>query len=374
MRNSFSIQQVLAFRLARHHLSSSKPAKASSLARDACGIQAQLFSAAELSLWARLHKLKRSDIHAALWKERSLVKTSCMRGTLHLLAASDYPIYMRALEKSRMKHIRAVMSRYHVTPAEGDAVTEAVVEALSAGPLTRSQLTARVFELGIVQKNAKPFFITGWWGVVRQAIVQGLICFATDRGQETSYARVEQWLPGLANTPRDEAAQLLLRRYLSAFGPANLRDFAYWSGMPASEAREVWETLREEMIEVEVEGQKLWLLRRDRSRLADCEPACDSLRLLPNFDSYMLGHAKKDHLFEERWYKRIYRDAGWISPVILVNGQPIAVWSLRRQRKRLSVSVEPFVTVPRVLRGKVEEEVASLGQFLELPWEVSYSS
>ncbi|HMK30491.1 MAG TPA: crosslink repair DNA glycosylase YcaQ family protein [Terriglobales bacterium] len=214
MLTSFSLQQALAFRLTRHHLCSEKPAKLWILAADSCGIQAQLFSAAELSLWARSHKLKRTEIHASLWKDRTLIKTSCMRGTLHLLAASDYPIYMRALEKSRMRHMRSVMSRWGVTPAEGDAVTEAIAEALHPGPLTRSELTARAMELGIVQRNAKPFFISGWWGVVRQAIVQGLICFGPDRGQETSYVRVDQWLPGLASITAEEAGPLLVRRYL----------------------------------------------------------------------------------------------------------------------------------------------------------------
>src|SRR5438045_1418827 len=60
------------------------------------GIQAQVLSAAELALWARVHNLSRADIQTALWQERSLVKTWAMRGTLHLLAARELPLYVAA--------------------------------------------------------------------------------------------------------------------------------------------------------------------------------------------------------------------------------------------------------------------------------------
>jgi hypothetical protein len=60
------------------------------------GIQAQVFSAAELALWARTEGLAREAIQAALWQEHSLIKTWAMRGTLHLLATSELPLYVAA--------------------------------------------------------------------------------------------------------------------------------------------------------------------------------------------------------------------------------------------------------------------------------------
>src|SRR2546427_10353393 len=86
--------QVSAFRLKRHHLASKSQADLAKVARDVCGVQAQGMSAAEIALWTRNHDLTAAAIHSALGKYRGLVETPCMRGTLHLLTAADFPGYI----------------------------------------------------------------------------------------------------------------------------------------------------------------------------------------------------------------------------------------------------------------------------------------
>ncbi|MFQ5708743.1 MAG: DNA glycosylase AlkZ-like family protein, partial [bacterium] len=89
--------QVAAFRLARHHFVDGNQADLTTVSQDVCGVQAQVMSAAQMALWARLHDLTRAELHSALWESRVLVKTCCMRGTLHLLSVTDFPIYISAL-------------------------------------------------------------------------------------------------------------------------------------------------------------------------------------------------------------------------------------------------------------------------------------
>ena len=62
-----------------------------SVCRDVGGIQAQVMSAAELSLWTRRRATRRADVQAALWQRRELVKTTSMRMTLHLAAGARFP-------------------------------------------------------------------------------------------------------------------------------------------------------------------------------------------------------------------------------------------------------------------------------------------
>jgi hypothetical protein len=67
--------QVAAFRLARHQLAdmaeSGKKPSLVSVCRDVGGIQAQVMSAAELSLWTRRRGTTRADVKAALWTKRA---------------------------------------------------------------------------------------------------------------------------------------------------------------------------------------------------------------------------------------------------------------------------------------------------------------
>ena len=37
-------------------------------------------------------------------------------------------------------------------------------------------------------------------------------------------------------------------------------------------------------------------------------------------DPYLLAHRDKDHLLSAEHYKRVYRNQGWISPVVLIDG------------------------------------------------------
>jgi hypothetical protein len=126
------------------------------------------------------------------------------------------------------------------------------------------------------------------------------------------------------------------------------------------------------MREVSIEDQRGWMLEEDFEQLANRDPGEPGLRLLPSFDPYLLGHASKDHLVDPRFYKQVYRGAGWISPVVLLGGRVVGTWSGERRGKRLSLRVESFENLSRKLRAAVEEEAAGLGSFLETPWELRF--
>src|ERR687895_138756 len=94
---SLTWPQVNAWRLSQHCLSPRlKRQDFLKAVTRTGGIQAQLTSAAEMALWARVDGLTWEDVQSALWRDRTLVKTWAMRGTLHLLSARDLPLYVAA--------------------------------------------------------------------------------------------------------------------------------------------------------------------------------------------------------------------------------------------------------------------------------------
>src|SRR5439155_13033070 len=94
--------RVAAWRVRQQHLDRRAPAGSMlAVAGRLCGLHAQVMSSAELTLWARVEGLDRGAVRGALWEERTLIKTWAMRGTLHLLPASDLPLWCAALSTSR---------------------------------------------------------------------------------------------------------------------------------------------------------------------------------------------------------------------------------------------------------------------------------
>jgi winged helix DNA-binding protein len=100
--------QARAWRVARHGLDERAPRDAMlDVAAALCGVHAQLPSSAELALWARVDGLRPGDVDRALWKDRALVKTWAMRGTLHLLPAAELGRWIAALgTRERFRHPR----------------------------------------------------------------------------------------------------------------------------------------------------------------------------------------------------------------------------------------------------------------------------
>jgi len=138
------------------------------------------------------------------------------------------------------------------------------------------------------------------------------------------------------------------------------------------EATPVWKTFNDELMEVAIEGKKATILREDYEQISHGNLYEPVLRLLPGFDPYLLAHAEKNHLVDAAFYKRVYRNQGWISPVVLLNGRIIGIWSSTRKGKRIALTVELFQRKSRIINSAIAEEAASLGHFLEMEVQVNH--
>jgi hypothetical protein len=361
MKSCVEWPQVSAFRLARHHFLDQQPTDLVTICTDLCGVQAQVMSAARAAFWARNHTLEQSDMISALNESRTLVKTSCMRQTLHLVAAAEFDVYIGALKRSRVEAVRRVTSRFGVTERDTDSLNEAIVDALSRGPMTQRELNPEV-------KTKANKRVRAWmdrvWSVFKLALAEGLVCYGPDRGKEVTLVRVDQWLPHHRQVPEQEAKQVLLRRYLSAYGPATLPDFSRWSGISMKEATPIWKDLDGDLAEVSIEGKKASVLREDHEPLLSARLREPVIRLLPGFDPYLLAHVEKDHLVDREFYKRVYRNQGWISPVVLSNGRVIGIWSVVGRGKGAAFEVELFQKTSKIAQARIKQEAASLETFL----------
>lgn len=139
-------EEAANFRLRRHHLLDDPPQgqDAVTICRDMCGVQAQVMSAAYLQLWTRNHAITRAEIESPLWKTRSLLKTSLMRQTLHLIPTDEFAIYISALRPTRLAQAMRVMDRCGITREESEGIIPRIMDILSAGPLSRPAIAAAI--------------------------------------------------------------------------------------------------------------------------------------------------------------------------------------------------------------------------------------
>jgi hypothetical protein len=378
---SVTWEQVAGFRLRRQHLSERAPAKALvAVAGDMNGAQAQLLSAAQISLWSRVRDLRIADIEEA-FNERLLVKAACMRRTLFLVPSEQLAIFVRGSARRAEREIRWTLGK-GVPQQVVEAAIEAALEALDQ-PLTRPEIAERVSRTLGVQMQA---IRGGGWGSRRNvaavpvgelifpvvdllnlAAARGVVCYGPKRGNEPTFVRADAWIPHWQDIAREQAEEMLLRKYLWAFGPATAKDFALWVGMLLSDAGEIWARQQANIAPVDVEGRAAAVLREDLDELAQAGFERPLVRLLPYFDSFLLGHRKREHFMALEHQPKVYRAQGWIAPVVLVDGRAAAIWEYAREGNLLQITVKPFVPVLEPVSDGIREEAQDLGRFLGTP-------
>jgi DNA glycosylase AlkZ-like len=371
---SFTWYEVCARRLARNYLTEPAERNAIPLVTSVvCGVQAQIMSAAGLALGARVTGATLKDVEDELWNRRRIVKTIGPRETLHLLSAEKLSIWMAAMRARHSLYESYWYEKAGLEPAQAEVLLEAIGQTLDGRCLTREQLAeeaARRAGSWTKEKLESP-----WGNLLGPAAFTGLLCFGPSQGNKVTFVRADQWV---ADDWREidpgEALKEVCRCYLAAYGPARYQGFAHWFGLKPVHAHQVVEALSSELVEVEVEGKRAWMLANDRDTNT---PDTGSLRLLPQYDCYILGCGERERIVPESARKRIstygrgrFEGATGL-PVLLLDGVVAGIWERKSHGKRIDLRVEPFIEITSDQRHQLEAEAQRVGEFFE--GEVSLS-
>jgi hypothetical protein len=369
--NVLKWSQVHAWHLAQHGLA---PRICAGNAVQAAvwtgGIQAQVMSAAELAIGTRVEGLHPHDVASALWRDRTLVKTWTMRGgTLHLLAASDLPLYVAARGfRADTPPWSTYFAYYDITPAQQEAFLAAIPQVLGREPLTRQQLAEAVArQTGVA--HLRDFILASSWGSpLKPSAFRGDLCFGPNQGRTVTFVNPRAWPGSWQSYEQEQAQQELVRRYLRAYGPATPGDFArwWWGGSGKASARKLFQSIGEELAEVEVEGWRAFALRAtlepmQKSEVGEREAM---VHLLPLFDAYTIGMPRdRESVLSPSHKSRVFRPQGWISAVVLVNGSIQGVWNTTVRRSQTIVNVQLFCSPTASIHRGIEAEIARLRDF-----------
>jgi hypothetical protein len=327
---------------------------------DTCGIHAQVTVAAELSLCARVEAITQQDVRDSLWRDRTLVKAWTLRGTLHLHPANELALWLAAVRATSpaVSELQAwVDPKGTVHPAVGhedvERIRVAVLDVLDGRCLLREELAKGVVDR--VGAKAGGRLLSGF------AFFGGAeLCQGPPQGNKITLARPDQWIEDWHDVDEDEALREVCRRYLHAYGPARPIDFRTWFG-PAE-----FEPLGVE--EVDVEGHRAFVLAGDTD-FAGPE-AC--VRLLPEYDVYVMGFREREHLVPESVKEQVAQHGRgrYEGPAgvrfLLVDGVTAGLWERKKRGKRIELTVTPAVKLTRAQRSELEGEVERIGAFYGL--------
>lgn len=344
-------RDLLRERFARHGLSDRPADTVAGAARLTTAIQAQDNLPSRLGVRARAGGVTDADVRAAIDTDRTVVRTWLMRGTIHLVDTADLRWLVRLIGPTVQRRYRTRWQQLGLTDEVLGQVLALLPEVLAAGPRPRSEIRTALAERGLRLESPDRQIHTH---ALVFASTVGLICRGPDDGRESTFALLDDWVPGAPAGPSgDDALAELARRYFAAFSPATPADFTTWSGLPSGRAIEL---IRDELTPVEVDG-------RPGFRLGSVAPA-RGVRLLPAFDNYLIGYRDRAAILEPSLHPHVYQ-GGMIRPVVLVDGGVVGTWAV--DRARAAVRVAPFGELPAVARRRIDAEVADVRRFLALP-------
>ena len=361
-----SWSEVCARRLARHALSTpAQNARPADIVAAIGGAHAQVLSAAELSIAIRTASLCRSDIRDALWSERTLVKAFGPRGTVHLLATRDLPVWTAAL--SAIPHpSNSLPIDARLTREQTEEVVEAIAAAVADVTLTIDELDEAILSrTGTWAGDLVTPAFRGMWPRWRQALGvagnRGAVCFGPNQGRKVTYTSPQRWLPGLEAADPQDALTAIVRRYLHAYGPATPQQFAQWLAAPRRWAVQLFDSLSDQLEQVEVDGTIASVIAGDTTP----DPLTPGVRLLPYFDAYTVGCHPRPLLFPGVAAGRaLSRGQAGNLPVLLIDGTVAGIWHQRRSAGGLEIVVEPFVPLTTAQRDGLDDQAARIGEIL----------
>lgn len=369
---NLSRAQVNSWRLSRHHLAKrARKGEIEKVVSDLCGVQAQVLSYATLAIWARVDGITMQDVQDALWKHRSLVKTWCMRGTLHLISASELPVYVAARKTTMV--VKPDWLTPEIDVEERKRIVRAIREALDGQILTREQLANEVVERLGISASVRKHLLSGWGNLLQPAAEHGYLCFGPSEGSKVTFVRSDEWIGGWDEPSGREAWKILLRRFFSTYGPANHGDVGHWWGLRPDKAKNMMDYIADELAEVEFEGGKRWVLREDVERIVEMD-RIRSVNLLPSWDCYVMFYHPRELFVSQNHRARIFTKLQGNKPVLLIDGVAGGVWEQRRKSNLTKMRVRPFSNLSSARKQLVKDEAASLGEFMGTKVEVTILS
>lgn len=296
---------------------------------------------------APLSLLCRTRSFAASWlgeaeAARRVVRLMGPRGSIHLMPA-DTVARIFAVVRLPVEKFAGNLAYAKIERDQYDALKRRMPDVLRE-PMTPAEAQA-AFGMGANLMTA-----------LRVMSYEGLVLRlgGSLRTDVLRYVSTEAWLGHPLDEPDpDDSLRWLAMEYLRAFGPARVKDVAWWMGTSQKRASEALRGA-----EVADAGGGYLLPAALEADFESVKPLDgNAVAVLPKWDAYTMGYAPdgRQRLVADEHLKRAYSTAkqgtgatsGDGNPLLLRGGRAVATWSHKFTGDKMAVTGTPFE--PRAL-------------------------
>ena len=308
-------------------------------------LQAQYAPSMYIGIWSRLEGFEREQLDRAL-ERRSVAQGTLMRATIHLVSKADYWPIAIGVRRGRREAWTSASYRKDYSAGQLSAAAKKLRGRLGEGTMGRKEIHELLGSDSVVTNG-----VNIWLDLVRVP-PSG----TWERRRADLYAAADHWL-GKPPKKIDERAgiELLVRRYLTGFGPAPVADIANWSGLQPKRVKPVTDSMKLRSFESE-SGETL--LDLPRVPLPDPETPAPA-RFLGTWDAMLLTHCRRTGVLPEEHRPKVFNTRTPQSvPTFLVNGRVAGTWSYEKGK----VKTRPFGRLDASAKRELAAEAERLAE------------
>ena len=307
-----SLDEMKIRRLAGQHLL--VPADTKTVVKNLCGLQAQFLG----------HALHGLSIRTDNVNTDGLVKSWINRGTMHLFSIDDLPLFLHEGRTHFLRPVDTLQSDSFINADRKAYFADVILGAVSQGIDEREALKTVCEKAGMCDSESKSLF-DPWGGLIRALCETGRLCHKVQ--EKKAYQLCPEFEPLEEETARLELA----RRYFTHFGPATIKDAAYFFGTTQTQVKAWLQKLP--VTEANRDNKAYFYI--DNGVPSGGLPDC---LFLAGFDQLMLGYEKTESLFLPKEHMRdIFNLAGIVRPAILIDGNVAGWWNMKNRKLTLTM-------------------------------------
>jgi hypothetical protein len=320
-----------------------------------CAVQAQEYPASKWALGMRMRSATDAAIERAFTAGK-ILRTHILRPTWHFVAPADIR-WMLALSAPR---VRRCLSSYDRTLGIDAAVIRRSHAAITRALRDGAQLTRQELKVVLQRAGVNTDGVQKLSHVLMHAELDAVVCSGGRRGSQFTYALLEDRVPAGRVLPREEALAELTRRYVVSHGPAQVRDFGWWSGLTMKEAREGLALAGAALASDVIDGRTYWFA----SSLRTIAKPPRTAHFLGLYDEYLIAYKDRSAALDAERWARAARRHRFVMPLV-IGGQVAGAWRQIIGSKGVAITLTTFEPLNRQDKDAVDEAAAAYGRFLD---------
>jgi hypothetical protein len=360
---TMKLADIAKLRLNAQHLTAPQFKDPKKLVAYMGAMQAQDYIMSKLAVGLRVPGATDAAIEAALDKG-TILRTHVLRPTWHFVSADDI-YWMLELTAPRIRQAISSMDNYlGLTPAIYKKSQKIFINALEGDKhATRDELVALLQKAKIDTSENRPAHL------LMDAEIQGLLCSGAKNGTQRTYAFLPDRVPKKKDIPKEEALAMLAERYFNSHGPATLKDFTWWSGLAAKDAKAGLESVRSSLSSETVDTETYYFSSELNQSVRGT-----SVHLIPGYDEFLISYKDRSPSLELVHNRKVVSINGIFRPTLVVNGQVIGLWKMASTRTGIDLTIDSFEEVPKPVQSKVKTAAKTIQHFYDKPVSLSFTS